>query len=247
MVKLVFLEYFKNNKIKNFILPLIVINFSFFITLMMLIFIPEIAVETHYNIEGNFKRFVFNALQMSLYLFSPLMLVIMTTSNLGKEFNEKTFRNILTTGVCRTRILISKFLYLSLIVLICFIFNFVMTIIISLFNNFEFNLNDLINVIQTYMISYLFIIYLIPLIMFFTMIIKNNATIIVISFITLLGGTLLKTVKPNIILPFSFSMDALNLLTEDMPISNLTLIMCLLYFISFSIASYYYFKKQDLT
>ena len=195
-------------------------------------------------------KFSVNFAQQSVFMFLPLLIIILAGDSVSGEFSTKTIKVLLTRAVPRWKVLLSKYLALLILFSIVVLETAILSVVISgiMFNNWGFNEPvatgfkaisgklDASDVVKVFQWQYIILVYSLDwfvciavgtISFMVSVLVKNTSTSIGIMMASLIGGGFLQFFLSDWALVKYFFVSNLNLpqyLTGSyQPISGMTL------------------------
>lgn len=150
---------------------------------VILIAIGTFAVREDLIIKGmyNWHSFTGRVVELFVFLVGPLITSFIAISSIFYEYQSHTIENILTTPYSRSKVILGKLAFVSLLIMVLYACVAVTNIICAVFMGFPIAMSELFNYSSYLMLASVATLVIVPLAMLLTLIFRSFIPAMVIS------------------------------------------------------------------
>lgn len=159
------------------------LGFLGMISPVILLAVAYFAVSEDLILKNIYNWYSFNTriVEFFVFLVGPLITAFISISSIFYEYQSGTMKNILITPYSRTKIILGKMIYVSLLVIVLYGCVAILNIICALFLGFNITTNEIINYSGYLLLAGLATTVIVPLSMLMTLTFKSFIPAMVIS------------------------------------------------------------------
>lgn len=183
---------------------------------------------------------------MFIFLVGPIITSFIATVSVFYEYQQKTMKNILVSPNGRFKIICSKMIYVSIMVVLLYILVAAVSIIAAKLLGIDVSLTNMLECCKNSLVSGLATLNLVPMMMFIALLTKNFIPPMVITVVGTIGNMLVLNSDKAYLSPFALPSVIMMSISKQAEINLLyPMISIAIFFIVFFITATVYFKNAD--